>query len=98
MKKCFITALLIMVVGCTERPIQKPDFAGTIYPVGDSWKAKYGDSETSQLYYNLVLCEKLIDNHAKVINNQAAVLNKLSADVNSLSALFAEPNEPNEAL
>jgi len=91
-----LSLLLLPVCGCNETVKSEtavladiPPIEKQIKTVPDEWKGAYGDTDKTQIYYNIALAEAAIDQHSVIINKQAAVIAQLAVDVNDLRERIA---------
>jgi hypothetical protein len=65
-------------------------------PVPDSWKAQYGDGETSTLYFNVAIMRQNEQKIVEMLNRHGTILESIhQPDPNSMPPQPKEPNEPN---
>ena len=78
MSKYAIVALLAVICGCV--PVEMRDM---VMPVNDDWRAEFGDSPESHLYYNLALTQRVVNTQSETIEQLRAAVNNHAAIINS---------------
>jgi len=88
-----LLSLMLSVSGCIDTPAKNevsdpnlPPIESQIKTEPDDWIAAYGDTDKTQIYYNIALTQWALNQHSEIINRQAAIIKQLAADVNELKS------------
>jgi methionine synthase II (cobalamin-independent) len=74
MKKMLLV-LALCLCGCAAE--KEVSFDGVLLPVNKDWKEKYGESEQSQIYYNLAVIRYVVDKNSVVLDSVSSRVKKL---------------------
>jgi hypothetical protein len=86
MKKMLLV-LALCLCGCAAE--KEVSFDGVLLPVNKDWKEKYGESEQSQIYYNLAVIRYVVDKNSVVLDSVSSRVKKLE-DPNDFSRKMHE--------